>query len=281
MDYGEELAQLVYSFVVGPAPTGMQVRGTLRLDVSFPCNTEISQFPPGQLFYSTSGDGLAWSAPQSLQAGHYDIPLQSAKSTCYVLLGGTHAVIDNLRFSPAAPGATVRIVSRTVTQSLRKPVPSSTWMGNPGGTGTTATIEPMRLRPIQQAINMAQDGDTVVVWPGVYQEEIRFKGKAITVQSAADAAVITAPVRVRLLLLRCRGPRDHCDELRDHRLRHRRHLLRLWLIPHPPESDDYREPGRHCRVWRRQSLRGQLHHLGQHQRSTVRVESEFQLAGLL
>jgi hypothetical protein len=46
---------------------------------------------------------------------------------------------------------------------------------------------------VQEAISTAEDGDTVVVWPGVYQEEIRFEGKAITVQSAADAAVITAP----------------------------------------------------------------------------------------
>jgi hypothetical protein len=31
MDYREELAQLVYSFVVSPAPAGTLVRGTLRL----------------------------------------------------------------------------------------------------------------------------------------------------------------------------------------------------------------------------------------------------------
>ncbi|MGE5293465.1 MAG: right-handed parallel beta-helix repeat-containing protein, partial [Solirubrobacterales bacterium] len=31
------------------------------------------------------------------------------------------------------------------------------------------------------------------VWPGTYSEEITFEGKAITVRSAADAAVLTAP----------------------------------------------------------------------------------------
>ncbi len=46
---------------------------------------------------------------------------------------------------------------------------------------------------IQAAIDAARDGDTILVWPGVYREEITFEGKAITVQSAADAAVITAP----------------------------------------------------------------------------------------
>ena len=49
---------------------------------------------------------------------------------------------------------------------------------------------------IQFAIDKAEvvDGDTVLVWPGVYNESstfgVNFKGKAITVKSAADAAVI-------------------------------------------------------------------------------------------
>ena len=189
MNYGEELAQLVYSFVVSAAPIGTAVRGTLGLDVSFPCDTEVSQFPPGQLFYSTSGDGLAWSAPQSLQAGHHDLSVPSAKSTCYVLLGGTRAVVDNLRFIPALAGTTVRIP------------------GNGGGVGAVIFHVDGRsgrdtndghnranaFATVQKAINMAEDGDTVVVWPGVYEEEILLKGKALTVQSAADAAVITAP----------------------------------------------------------------------------------------
>ncbi|MCP4451263.1 MAG: DUF1565 domain-containing protein [Planctomycetes bacterium] len=46
---------------------------------------------------------------------------------------------------------------------------------------------------IGQAVQMANDGDYVLVWPGLYQEEISYAGKAITMQSAADAATVTAP----------------------------------------------------------------------------------------
>jgi hypothetical protein len=205
MDYSEEFAQLVYSFVVSAAPVGSAVRGTLRLDVSFPCHTDFSQFPPGQFFYSTSSDGLAWSAPQSLQAGHHDIPLQSSKSTCYILLGGTRTVIDNLRFSPIVAGSTVRISHNGDTGdeagSMILHVDGSSgrdWNDGHNRANAFATV--------QKAINLAEDGDTVVVWPGVYQEEIRLKGKAIRLQSAADAAVLTAPRGYALSFYDAEGP---------------------------------------------------------------------------
>lgn len=43
---------------------------------------------------------------------------------------------------------------------------------------------------IQYAIDMSADDSTVLVWPGVYNEQVDLKGKAITVQSAGDAAVV-------------------------------------------------------------------------------------------
>jgi hypothetical protein len=45
---------------------------------------------------------------------------------------------------------------------------------------------------IQKGIDLAKDGDVVLVWPAVYYEEVDFLGKAITLQSAAEAAVVTA-----------------------------------------------------------------------------------------
>jgi parallel beta-helix repeat protein len=43
---------------------------------------------------------------------------------------------------------------------------------------------------IQRGINAADDYDTVLVWPGVYNEEIALWGDAITVKSAAAAAIV-------------------------------------------------------------------------------------------
>ncbi len=49
------------------------------------------------------------------------------------------------------------------------------------------------LQKIQTAIDRSVADDDVLVWPGVYGEEIDFSGKEIRVRSAADAAVITSP----------------------------------------------------------------------------------------
>jgi len=46
---------------------------------------------------------------------------------------------------------------------------------------------------IQKGINTAENSDVVMVWPGVYLENLDFAGKAITLRSAADAAVLQSP----------------------------------------------------------------------------------------
>ena len=58
-----------------------------------------------------------------------------------------------------------------------------------GGTAQAVTLlVPSQYATIQAAIDAAQPGDTVVVAPGTYNEEINLLGKAITVRSSAGAA---------------------------------------------------------------------------------------------
>jgi len=66
-----------------------------------------------------------------------------------------------------------------------------------GDNGNNGLSRETAFETIQYAINKASDGDTVLVWPGVYNEDasagISFQAKAITVKSAADAAVLEVP----------------------------------------------------------------------------------------
>ena len=108
---------------------------------------------------------------------------------------GARAMIDNLRVSPSTPGITLRASQNSaagLTSSGSAPsIIHVDWQfgrdWNDGKSRATAFVT------VQKAIDTARSGDIVVVWPGLYQEEIAFKGRAITVQSAADAAIITAP----------------------------------------------------------------------------------------
>ncbi|MHC4123518.1 MAG: LamG domain-containing protein [Planctomycetota bacterium] len=69
--------------------------------------------------------------------------------------------------------------------------------GATGDNGNDGLTRDTAFETIQYAIDEANDFDTVLVWPGVYNEAatfgINFMGKAITVKSAADAAVLEVP----------------------------------------------------------------------------------------
>jgi len=66
-----------------------------------------------------------------------------------------------------------------------------------GDNGNNGLTHETAFSTIQKGIDTAQDGQTVLVWPGVYNETatdgINFDNKAITVKSAADAAVLEVP----------------------------------------------------------------------------------------
>jgi predicted outer membrane repeat protein len=73
--------------------------------------------------------------------------------------------------------------------------PSVTYHVNgAGGNDNNSGLSPeTAFATIQKGIDSAADGCVVLVHPGFYTERIDFQGKAITVASAGDAAVIAAP----------------------------------------------------------------------------------------
>lgn len=59
---------------------------------------------------------------------------------------------------------------------------------------------------IQKGIDSAVDGDTVLVYPGVYRQPINFLGKAITVRSAGHAAVLAVGTEFAVSFYTGEGP---------------------------------------------------------------------------
>jgi hypothetical protein len=65
--------------------------------------------------------------------------------------------------------------------------------GTSGSDSNTGLSQSEAFRTIQHAVDKTWPGDTILVWPGTYREAVNLKGKAITVQSADEVAVVTAP----------------------------------------------------------------------------------------
>lgn len=155
--YRDALAELGYRFPPDASADPRAIKGVVALDVSFPAAAGISPTTPGQLFYSTSPDGMGWSSPEPLSEGHHEIPVTSPQGAAYILFSGDRAVIDNLSVSLFSSPVTIRV---------------------PGNFAT-----------IQAAIDAAGDGDVIEVAPGRYSgtgnRDIDFRGKAITVRSAS------------------------------------------------------------------------------------------------
>ncbi|RPJ39412.1 MAG: hypothetical protein EHM35_02440 [Planctomycetaceae bacterium] len=89
-----------------------------------------------------------------------------------------------------------RALSSTAVQQLYRDVttPGDLYVDGTHGSDTNTGLSPRSsLATIQKAIDLAKNGDVINVYPGVYREEVRFLGKAITLQSIGDAAVIEAP----------------------------------------------------------------------------------------
>jgi len=81
-------AHLGYVFPLLPGGPA-DVQGLMELD--------LFDRGGGSMSYSISGDGVLWTVPTVMPFGHQAIPLGSSQGTCYVMLSGQGAVIDNLR----------------------------------------------------------------------------------------------------------------------------------------------------------------------------------------
>ncbi len=156
MAYGDQPAALGYCLSYDAAQSRRMITGTFTLTVSFPCDENVSQTPPGELFYATSPDGIAWSQNQSLWAGQQNIPIRSTEGKCYILFSGDRAKIDNVRVTLSVVSATLKV---------------------PSGYST-----------IQQALDAAKNGDIIEVASGQYTGsgnwDLDFDGKRITLRSA-------------------------------------------------------------------------------------------------
>jgi len=92
-----------------------------------------------------------------------------------------YGILDNLQIYNYALTAQQIFTQKTYHVDIKTGNDQKNGMGRPEA-----------FKTIQHAIDSANDGDLILVWPGIYIESLFFDGKAVTVKSAADAAIIKA-----------------------------------------------------------------------------------------
>jgi len=94
---------------------------------------------------------------------------------------------------PGGPSSAVENEPNSLVVSDLRPSTSFHVDGANGDNKNDGSTREHAFATIQKAIDSANDGDTVLVWPGTYIGAISFKAKAITVKSADDPATLKAP----------------------------------------------------------------------------------------
>ncbi|OXU16186.1 right-handed parallel beta-helix repeat-containing protein [Sedimentisphaera salicampi] len=197
-DFKGKLAHLNYCFPLVSAQNADAVKGYIEFDLKMEDNNDDSQVSRrGYFCYSVSSDGHQWTKPAALKSGHQKLELYSDEGTCYISLRGRDAFIDNL----------------SVALKVEHDEPD-------------VINVPEDYPTIQQAVDAAQDGQTVQIAPGTYSGEgnvnIDLLGKAITVRGAKgpratviDCSVIMPAVEDPLQKIISRGFYVHQGERRD------------------------------------------------------------------
>lgn len=102
---------------------------------------------------------------------------------------------DSVGAEPLTNGKCINMGAYGGTAEASKGIDS--WIfhvdGANGRDSNTGLSRSEAFATIQKAVDEAYSGDTIMVWPGIYREEVLCSGKSVTLQSADDAAVVRAP----------------------------------------------------------------------------------------
>jgi hypothetical protein len=113
-----------------------------------------------------------------------------------------HGLIDDVRLYDES-------LSEADVKSLFEAGPRVFYVDGPNGSDSSSGSGRVRaFATIQKGIDAARDGDIVLVYPGVYAENVSFKGKAITVRSAEDAAIIDGLGSFGVSFFNAEGPKS-------------------------------------------------------------------------
>jgi hypothetical protein len=153
----QKSAELCYAFTLPSGQIQRTVTGTIEVMVSFPNNAYLSRInASGELSYETSPNGMTWSIKTWLGEGYHQIDVDCPNGTCYIRFAGRQAMINYLRASQRAETPTVWVLPYDPSYGV-----------------------------LQNAIDLAQNGDIIEAQAGTYSGSIDFKGKSITLRSAS------------------------------------------------------------------------------------------------
>ena len=117
---------------------------------------------------------------------------------------------DSVRQEPVPNGRRINMGAYGGTRQASKSVGLLVYHvdGINGDDNNNGLSKASAFETIQKGIYSARDRDTVLVWSAVYNEEVHFNGNAITVQSAADAAIVVAETGYAFSFFKGEGPKS-------------------------------------------------------------------------